>query len=123
MLDAPGQQRVLAAARVQTCRASQTKNPELAVQTQAMLDAYVDMHAEHGVEPSWRLERKIAVAHRDAEATRRGVATPYFLGCDPFTVPTLRARAQGRRSDRLQAAKRQSRRSLQPSGVIRNPRR
>lgn len=91
LMDETGQELVLELARAQTCLASRTRDPSLAEQTQDMLDAYVDLYEENGTEPSRSLRRKLRRAQLDAEVVEQGVATPYFLGCEPFNRPRRRA--------------------------------
>ena len=84
LLDASGQTLVLELARAQTCVASTAGDPTLATEAEALLDAYLELHDEHGEVPSLALRRKISRAQRDAAATGKGVASPYHLGCSPF---------------------------------------
>ena len=119
LLDEPGQDLVLELARAQTCLASRTRDEALAEQTQSMLDAYVDLHERHGSEPSRALRRKIRRAHVDAEVAGHGVATPYFLGCEPFDTPDRqRVRMEYIHRDTKGAGPWGRRRSV-PGGVIR----
>lgn len=90
LLDEPGQELVLELARAQTCLTSRTHDPVLAAQTQSMLDAYLALYEEHGDEPPSSLRRKVRRAQRDAEVAGQGVASPYFLGCEPFHTPRSR---------------------------------
>ncbi|MEM6295595.1 MAG: hypothetical protein AAGA54_30255 [Myxococcota bacterium] len=87
LLDASGQKLVLELARAQTCVASTARDVALAEETQVLLDAYLELHDEHGQVPSLALRRKIGRAQRDAAATEAGVASPYHLGCAPFRRP------------------------------------
>ena len=88
LLDESGQKLVLKLADAQTCLASGTRDPHLAAQTHSMLDAYLALHEKHGSEPSPQLLRKVQRAQRDAEVAGQGVASLYFLGCEPLR-PTL----------------------------------
>lgn len=90
LLDEPGQELVLELARAQTCLASRTQDPRLANQTHVLLDAYLELHEQHDSEPSSRLRRQVRRAQLDAEVAAQGVATPYFLGCEPFRTPAVR---------------------------------
>lgn len=120
LLGEPGQELVLELARAQTCLASRTRDEALATQTQSMLDAYVDLHAKHGSEPSRALQRKIRRAQADAEVAGQGVATPYFLGCEPFDTPNRRrVMMQYVHRDTKGAARRGRRRTMGYGGVIR----
>lgn len=81
LLDEKGEELVLDLARAQNCLASRTGNMELAEKTQTLLTAYVELHEDHGSEPSPAFHRRARRASIDAVATQQGTASSYFLGC------------------------------------------
>ncbi len=89
LLDDDGEDVVLKLAHSQNCLASLTGNPDLAHKTLAMLDAYARFHEENQSVPSAGFERRARRARIDAEATRQGTTSPYFLGCT-ITPPRRR---------------------------------
>ncbi len=121
LLDESGQALILQLAKAQNCLASRVRNSGLPHETKSMLDAYIELHDGHGLEPSRALRRKINRAHLDAEVVAQGVASPYFLGCEPFRTPRRRHAAHARRRAARQRAIRNAN-TMQASGVIRNPR-
>lgn len=89
LLDKDGEEVVLKLAHAQNCLASLTKSPDLARETLAMLDSYVEFHEHNESQPSAAFTRRARRARIDAEATRQGTTSSYFLGCN-IRPPTRR---------------------------------
>jgi hypothetical protein len=121
LFDESGQTLVLQLAKAQTCLASRTRDAELAQETKSMLDAYVELHETHDVAPSRALRRQIHRAQADADVAAQGVASPYFLGCEPFRTPQRRQTHFARQRAVSRQARR-ARNSMRSGGVIGNPR-
>gem|GEM_PF-2329982 len=120
LLNDTGQDMVLDLARAQNCLTSRTQDPALAARTHALLDAYLDLHEEHDAVPSASLRRKIRRAQTDAHVAGQGVASPYFLGCEPFRTPGRRgSNPTFIHRDTKGYGRRRSRARSVPGGVIR----
>lgn len=86
LLDDDGQALVLQLAHAQTCLAHRTDDAALVESTDALLDAYEQLHHEQGQEPSRRTRRKIAQAREDLDDVRAGRGDAELLGCESVRV-------------------------------------
>ena len=93
LLDDAGQELVLQLAHAQTCLAQHTGDLGLAQNTEHLLDAYVELHREHGQQPSRRTRRKIEQTKQNIDGVRGGKASAVLRGCEPFRVRYTEARS------------------------------